>query len=292
MPGGRSRWRRRAFLGAAAGLTAGCVGAAGRAEPVTVLGAGSLQAALRGLARASDHRVQTEALGSAAAARLVASGRRDPDVLALADTALFDGLAEWHARIATNALVVAYTEATPGGRRVRGADRWFEPVLAGAASLGRTDPDLDPLGYRTLFALRLAAEHYGRPGLAEAVLAPDQVYPETGLLSGFETGAVDAAVVYRSMAVDRGYPAVTLPPALNLAAPAFRERYAEQRYELPDGTVVRGDLIEYGATRRSDRPAVRAVFDRLVGGQPLAEHGFEIPGRYPSYVGAVPDDLA
>lgn len=290
---------RRAFLSGAVAVSvglAGCGGAVGRLSDrptVSVLAAGSLQNAFESdLREAVSPRLQVEAHGSAAAARLVAEGQRDPDVLALADPVLFDGLqVAWFARFATNALVVAYNANTSGGRRVADADRWFEPVLSGEADLGRTDPDLDPLGYRTLFMLELAAERYDRPDLRERVLSDDQLYPETQLLAGFETGAIDAAFVYRSMAEERGYPYVELPPAVNLSDPGHADAYARTSYTLPDGTRVRGSVITYGATRRHDPPGAKAVFETILTGDYLAEHGFAVPASYPEYEGEVPDGL-
>jgi len=299
---------RRSVLATVAGAAgtggsaalAGCSTFSGGPAPVRVLAAGSLQRALDdGLRDAVDAPIALEARGSAALARLVADGQRDPDVLALADVALFDRVLDdpWHAAFATNALAVA-TADTPGGRRVRDAaaadDRhWYDPLLAGDAALGRTDPDLDPLGYRTLFALDLLAAHHDRPDLREAVTAPDQVYPETALLSQLETGAVDAAVVYRSMATDHGYRTVDLPPAVDLSDPARADAYADATYDLPGGGVVRGDAIEYGATLRSrEDDAARSVFAELLAGDYLDAHGFEVPDAFPRFTRDAPDAVA
>jgi molybdate/tungstate transport system substrate-binding protein len=294
------RSRRALLAGAASTLAsaglAGCIGPTTGEDPVRVLAAGSLQHAFDGALRdAVDAEFALEARGSAAAARLVADGTRDPDVLALADTALFDRVLNdvWHAAVATNAVAVA-TADTDGGRAVQAAAErddvhWFDPLLDGAATLGRTDPDLDPLGYRTLFALELAAAHYDRRGLREALTAPDQVYPETALLSGFETGALDAAVVYETMADERGYDAVDLPPVVDLSSPAHADRYRAQSYALDDGVVVRGSVVEYGATLRSaDDDAASRVFDAIVDGDALGAHGFAVPDDYPTFTADAP----
>ena len=131
-PTQRSSSRRAvlAGLGSAAALASGCVsplgavgsgGSAGR-ETVSVLAAGSLQHALSEGFGDVDHDVQVETRGSVAVARLVATGKRDPDVVALADVDLFDSIldAPWYATVATNALVVAYDENSDGGSRVGG----------------------------------------------------------------------------------------------------------------------------------------------------------------------------
>jgi len=272
----------------------GSAGVLGGGSAVSVLAAGSLLSAFEdGLAEAVDARLEVEAHGSVTVARLVDSGRRDPDIVALADAALFDRTlaSDWHAVFATNSLVVAYADDTDGGRRVAEADRWFDPVLAGEASLGRTDPDLDPLGYRTLFALELGSDHYDEPRLPRRVLRREQIYPETSLLGRFETGALDAAVVYRNMAVERDYEFVDLPPAIDLGDPDRADEYERVSYALSDGETVEGAPIRYGALARSDDDAVRDVFGTLVDGEYLEDHGFGKPDGFPTYSGEVPDGL-
>ena len=294
---------RRAVLGGAgtvlAGGLSGCagvIGQVGRTPPmVSILAAGSLAHLLETRLRdAVSAHLQIEAHGSATVARMVAAGQRDPDLVALADTALFDHLlpTPFYATIATNALVLAYNPQTPGGTRVADATDPFTPFRTDdPPTLGRTDPDLDPLGYRTLFALGLAAESASDDSLTEEVLAGSQVYPETELVARFETGAVDAAVVYRTMAAERGYPFHGLPAAIDLSDPGHADQYATRSYELPDGTAVHGDVIRYGLTLRRQAPAPTEVFETLAGGDLLAAGGFGIPRTYPEYVGDVPDRL-
>lgn len=297
MCGEAAELSRRAVLSTVpACALAGCSGVLGSGQAVSMMVAGSLNNAVEnGLRPAVDARVQSEARGSAAAARLVASETKDPDIVSLADVALFDALlsAEWVAEFATNELVVAYNAETAAGDRLASGDPWYEVLLDDDSSLGRTDPDLDPLGYRTLFSLDLATDYYGTDrDLREAVPAPDQRYPETQLLSQFETGAIDAAVVYRNMAAERGYDYVDLPAEIDLSDPALAERYGTTSYELPDGTVVSGDVISYGSTLRHESATTRDVFERHISGDYLAEFGFTVPDDYPRYTGNVPESLA
>ncbi|WP_159435699.1 substrate-binding domain-containing protein [Halobaculum gomorrense] len=286
--------RRTALSALAAGLgvgglaaSTGCVGSsnASRASPggdsVSVLAAGSL-------ARVFDERLRPlagdgvdldlEFHGSAACARLVREGLRDPDVLVLADPALFEGIAERYTAVATNELVVAHAGDTVGGRAVARAEFPLDPVLERELRWGRTDPDADPLGYRTLFALRLAERARGRP-YPEA-LASSRLFPEAELLAVFEAGALDAAVVYRNMALDHGVSHRVLPASVNLGSPARAEAYARETYELPDGTVVRGSPIRYGAVARRESAAVAAVFDAVVAGAWTGD-AFGTPPSYP-----------
>lgn len=290
---------RRELLAAVAGGLAGCGAVFGRdGRPVSVLAAGSLTNALvNGLVPALDVPVRVETHGSARVARLVAEGAKDPDIVSLADPALFESVLSlpWYAEFATNAIVLAYDPRSPGGRRIAdaGPDAWFRPLLDSGVALGRTDPDLDPLGYRTLFALELATAHYDfSDDLRAVVPRRARVYPETQLLGRFETGAVEAAFVYRSMAQERGYEFVGLPAEVNLSDPGLAERYAETSYGLPDGTIIRGAPISYAATVRHRRPATDRVFRRHIRGGALPPFGFGVPDDYPRFTGDVPSDLA
>ena len=271
--------RRRALAGGAAVAGTLAAGCAGRDDDsVSVLAAGSLQRALDVRFREEvDVDLSVETRGSAACARLVAEGLREPDLLVLADPVLFEGLADRYTAFAANSLVVAHA-GTPVGRRVGDAPVPLDPLFADEARLARTDPDADPLGYRTLFALALAAERWERE--YPALLSPDQLVPETELLALVETGSVDAAVAYRNMAVDHGVSFRPLPPRVNLAVPRLADHYATQSYELPSGQVVRGKPITYGAALLGERPATGAVFEALVAGDWLGG-SFRVPESLP-----------
>jgi len=319
----RRRFLRAAGVGAVAGVTglAGCPsgvssgregpGEAGtNSAPVDVLAAGSLQHALEtGFESAVDLPVQVESHGSATVARLVDEGQRDPDIVAVADTALFETPLSppWYSVFTSNAVVLAYNPETEGGRRIadadsdagegarvgEGAERWYEPLLDGDVSLGRTDPDQDPLGYRALFTLELASRYYDdAPALHERIPSREQVYPETALVSQFETGAVDAALAYRNMAVERGYEYVELPAQVDLSDPEYAEDwYATVSYELPSGQEIQGDTIGYGATIRESSDAAVSVFDALTTGGYLDESGFLVHEGFPRYEGDAPADV-
>lgn len=287
----------RAVPAVAAGALSGCMArsASGGDEAVSILAAGSLHLALaEGLAGAVDVPVQVEAHGSATVTRLVDGGERDPDLVAVADAALFESLLRppWYATFASNALVVAYDPDTEGGRRVAdgGPQGWYRPIREGAATFGRTNPDHDPLGYRTLFMLELADRYYDDAGeLRETVPPEAEVFPERSLVSRLETGRIDTAVVYRNMAVQRGYDYVDLPAEIDLSEPRFADSwYRTAAYTLSDNVSVRGDVIRYGSTARHEGRGVREVFQTLVTGEFLTEYGFVRPAAVPQYEGDVP----
>jgi molybdate/tungstate transport system substrate-binding protein len=138
----------------------------------------------------------------------------------------------------------------------------------------------------------LATDYYDTDvDLREAIPSREQLYPETQLVSQFETGSIDAAVTYRNMVVDRDYEHLELPAEIDLSNPTLADRYAQASYELPSGTVVSGGPISYGSTIRRQSPVVRDVFEAHVTGDYLSEFGFIIPDDYPRYRGNVPETV-
>jgi len=292
------RQGRRAFL-ATMGMLLGLSGCTDSSAPVTVMTAGSLSHPFEeGLVpQCPDISIQLESHGSVAAARLVTEASRDPDIVSLADPALFDGPLhpDGYVTFATNALVLVYNPDTPAGRWLAAADstNWYVSLLEEDVELGRTDPDLDPLGYRTLFALTLAERYHDVPELSTRLLHRDQIYPETALISQFEVGAIDAAFAYRSMAVSRGYAYVDLPPQINLSDPGHEDEwYATASYRLPDDTRVQGTPIRYASAIRHVRPEARSVFRQQCRGAFLQRFGFSVPDHYPRVHGTLPDGVS
>ncbi|WP_276299138.1 extracellular solute-binding protein [Halorussus lipolyticus] len=273
--------RRRTLLLSGGALAAsavgvrvtGSVGGGNEDDHATALVAGSLQTVADDVAGAT-----AEAHGSLSAVRLVRSGARNPDAIALADPDLVDGLAGWHATFATNALVVVYNPDSPHADAIR---RDWRSVLAREdVSVGRTDPERDPLGYRTLLALELAGRDApGDDAPAEDIRANADVFPETQLLRALETGGLDAAFAYRNMAVAHDLPRVDLPPEIDLSDPRLADRYRTAEVTVGSETV-RGEPIRYGAAFLTDEG--REFYRNLTrDAERLRKLGFTVPDSFP-----------
>ena len=94
-------------------------------------------------------------------------------------------------------------------------------------AVGRSDPDLDPCGYRTLMVFQLAEKHYKIPGLANKLEVKDRyIRPkETDLLALLEFGEIDYLFIYRSVATQHGLNMILLPDQMNLKSSGFSETY-------------------------------------------------------------------
>src|SRR4051812_3646634 len=107
--------------------------------------------------------------------RKITELHRTPDLLLLADADVFPQFlvpkySSWFAEFARNRMVVAYTDKSKHAKEITAAN-WTR-ILSGAdVEIGRTDPNLAPVGYRTLLLFDLAEKHYQRPGLARSLLA-------------------------------------------------------------------------------------------------------------------------
>jgi molybdate/tungstate transport system substrate-binding protein len=281
---------------------AGCVGSgresggSGTSASIAILSAGSLQNALtNGLEPVVDVPVTIESHGSATVARLIAEGKRDPDIVSVADVALFEQplTPSWHSVFTSNAIVLVYNPDTKGGQHLAdaGKENWHDPLANGEIDIGRTDPKQDPLGYRALFTLELASRYYDdASNLKDEILENNQLYPETALISQFETGSIDAAIAYRSMAIERDYEYIDLPDEIDLSNPKHDEKwYSTVSYGLPNGQEILGGPISYGSTIRRMSDAALSVFDVHTTGSYLDEYGFVLREQFPTFEGAVPD---
>ncbi|HEX5631708.1 MAG TPA: substrate-binding domain-containing protein, partial [Gemmatimonadales bacterium] len=162
----------------AALLIAACGG--GSPRPLVVFNAGSLGQPLKDLLQEFGEtepglQPAQEISGSLEAARKITELGKIPDVIAVADYQVIDRLlrpahARWQVAFARNAMVLAYTDRSAGADEV-GTDNWPEVLQRPGVRVGRSDPALDPAGYRALMAVQLAEIHYSQPGLGERLRA-------------------------------------------------------------------------------------------------------------------------
>jgi molybdate/tungstate transport system substrate-binding protein len=200
---------------------------------VSVAYAGSLISVMEGpLAEAL--RAQTgvqfagEAKGSKALAHLIAAGLRTPDVFISADPKLLDGLASGndpfiagYAVFGSARMVIAYSKSSPQRQLFEEAQRGTRSILDVLADpqvrVGRTDPQLDPKGARTVRVVHLLGMHFHRQDEADRLLAKAQVFPEEDLAVRVESGEIDAGFFYSTETPGRGFQSLELPGDTNLS---------------------------------------------------------------------------
>ena len=248
-----------------------------RPDTVVVFTAASLavpfRVALDSFARRTGAVVRQESGASLELARRMTDLRRVPDVIALADQEVFPQLlvpraTSWYARFARNRLVVAYTDRSKGAGRLTAAN-WHRVLLRPDVRVGRSDPRLAPVGYRTLLLYRLAEAHYGQPGLAsrlEARTPPGLLRANASeLVALLQAGELDYIVDYESLARANRLGFVRLPPEIDLGDPARAREYARASVRVArrtDTTIHAGSPIVYAVSvpRAAPRPAAGARF--------------------------------
>ncbi|MGB2727692.1 MAG: tungstate ABC transporter substrate-binding protein WtpA [Halobacteriota archaeon] len=226
--------------------------------------------------------VQREALGSIAAIRQITDVGKRGDVLASADYTLIPNMmypeyADWVVRFATNSIVLAYhpemsryaDEITP--------DNWYEILRMDGVTFGFSNPNLDPCGYRAVMVLQLAELYYGDAKIFDDLIldntaitisgeeemtyrinAPEDLKPNTEklrirpkeveLVALVESGGLDYAFEYRSVAVQHNLSYVDLPTEIDLGSVAYEDSYNKVKLQKADGATITASTIIYGIT--------------------------------------------
>jgi molybdate/tungstate transport system substrate-binding protein len=257
-------------------LAMGLLSAArGFAEPqgkLTMFHAGSLSVPFATMEKAFEMKypkvdLQREAAGSQACARKITDLKKPCDIMASADYKVIDKLlipsyADWNIRFATNQLVLCYTDKSKYAGEVN-AKNWYEILQRKGVIWGHSDPNLDPCGYRALMVLQLAEKHYKSPGLYDKIIAnrpKENIRPKSvELVSLLQTGNMDYAWEYLSVAVQHGLKYVLLPDEINLGNYKFDDFYAQAVVKVTGkkpGTFMdmKGGSVTYGITMIKDAP--------------------------------------
>jgi molybdate/tungstate transport system substrate-binding protein len=239
---------------------------------VTIFHAGSLTVPMVAMEKAFEAKypevdIQREPSGSSKAARKISDLGKPCDIMAAADYKVIDKLlrpdfTDNNIRFASNRMVLCYTDQS------RYADiisekNWVAILQKPDVVWGHSAPDLDPCGYRTLMVLQLAEKYYQQPDLYQKTIANRpvrNVRPKAvELISLLQTGNMDYAWEYRSVAVQHNLQFVEMPDQINLGNYKFDADYAQATVEVsgkkPGTTMtMQGKSITYGITLLKDAP--------------------------------------
>ena len=248
-----------------------------KSNQLIIFHAGSLSVPIKEVANAfnaenPEIKILTEAAGSRACARKITDLNKDCDVMTSADYTVIDQLlipdyASWNIKFASNKMVIVFTEKSRYSNRIDSSN-WFEILLEDDVTFGRSDPNSDPCGYRTVLVSKLAETHYQIPGFAEQFLAKDQKYirpKETDLLALLETNSLDYVFIYHSVAVQHQLKFIELPPNINLENPRYADFYKQASVEisgkkLGERITKIGEPMIYGVTVLKNAPHKETAF--------------------------------
>jgi molybdate/tungstate transport system substrate-binding protein len=208
-----------------------------------------------------DVEILAEAAGSATTIRKVTELGKECGVIGSADYLLipelmFPEYADWYIAFASNQMVIAYTDSSQFANEING-DNWYEILQRDGVTYGRSDPDQDPCGYRTLMVWQLAEKHYSNAaGLYDSLYgaAGDLMRPKSvDLIALLQSGDLDYAFEYSSVAQQQNLRYVDLPPEINLSDVDFADFYAQAEVEIAgtnpgETTLMKGSPIVYAVT--------------------------------------------
>ncbi len=211
--------------------------------------------------------INREPAGSRKCARKISDLKKPCDIMASADFTVIDGLlipeyANWNIRFATNRLVLCYTDKSRYADKIN-ADNWYEILQKKGVVWGHADPNADPCGYRSVMVLQLAEKYYKKPGLYQRLInsrPKENIRPKSvELVALLQTGNMDYAWEYRSVAVQHGLKFLELPDDINLGNYKHDNFYKEAVVELTGkkpGTTVKkkGKSCTYGITLIKNAP--------------------------------------
>ncbi|ABN07194.1 tungstate/molybdate binding protein [Methanocorpusculum labreanum Z] len=197
---------------------------------------------------------------------------------------------DWYTPFARNEMVLAFTNESAYADEIT-TDNWYQILSRDDVRIGFSNPTLDAAGYRTFLVMMLAEEQLNAPGLFNTVIGdsfdPDLVVNKTAdgmsvnlpvllqpeenskvsirdasmfLLSLLESGGIDYAFDYKSVAIGQGLRYVELQPEVNLGEESYASVYDHatvylgfQRFATIGNERI-GMPIVYAATIPSDAP--------------------------------------
>ena len=196
--------------------------------------------------------------------------------------------ASWYIQFTTNSLGIAYTPDSRYAGEIN-ENNWYEVISRPGVKVGISDARLDACGYRAFMLLQLAETYYGDDTIFEKVLGPfnptlNVEQTEAGtrilvpeilrptderialrgssirLLALLESGDIDYAFEYWSVAEQHQLNFLPLPPEINLSEVEYAGLYSEVRCELDFhrfasvNPIFAGTPIIYGITIPQNAP--------------------------------------
>lgn len=252
-------------------LLLSCSGDGSGKTRIIVFHAGSLSVPLKEMERKYEKLnpgidIQLEGAGSVACARKITDLDRECDIMASADYRIIEEMlipeyTDINIKFASNSMAIAYTDNSRRSDEIS-LDNWYEILMDKEVIYGRSDPDSDPCGYRSVMTMKLADMFYLRDDITETLLSKDlnMIRPKVvDLVALLETGVLDYFFVYKSVALQHNFKFIDLPEEINLSDPEMNDLYSKVAVDIvgeAPGKYIRmtGGEMVYGITLLNDAP--------------------------------------
>jgi molybdate/tungstate transport system substrate-binding protein len=211
---------------------------------------------------------------------------RIPDLILLADDDVFPrhlapNYTTWWADFARNRMVVAYTDKSKAAAEIS-ATNWHQVLTRPGIEVGRADPSLAPVGYRTLTLFAVTAVRLRQPSLAQKLVenAPAKNVRSNAaeLAALLDAGELDYIYEYESLARSHGFRYIVMPAevtgrpvvyALAIPTKAPHKQAAERLLEFflsePVRPKLRANFVDM-----MDRPVVHGTGAPAFLGKPVS----------------------
>ena len=296
-------------------------------KELRVFAAGSLAVPFKELNEKFEEKynakVYLETAGSIQTVKKISDLHMPGDIVAVADynaikEYLMPNYTSWFIKFAKNEIVLVYTSGSRYGGKIN-SQNWYEILENKEVRIGFSSPNDDPCGYRTLMALYLSDIYYGKSIFENVVenntgikiensviTVPDDSSLLNGstkifikqksvdLLADLETGNIDYAFEYLSVAKQHNLNYIRFPDEINLSNSSLSSNYSKAVVKLADGKTVKGDAINYAITipeTSKNRELALEYIEMLIGD--VGKNILEKCGQIPMYeaVGNVPKEL-
>lgn len=201
-----------------------------------------------------------ESAGSVECARKITEVNKPCDIMASADYKVIDKIlipqyASWNIPFAGNEMAIVYQEKSRHSQEIS-KDNWYQILAKEDVAFGRSDPNSDPCGYRTVMTIKLAEKYYSNTSISKTLLGKDTKHirpKEVDLLALLESNTIDYIFLYKSVALQHGLKYLTLPQEINLSNLAMDSLYKTVSVEVngktPDSRLTMfGEPMFYGLT--------------------------------------------
>jgi len=213
-----------------------------------------------------------------------------PDVIFVADSlAIKDRLmpeyADWYIKFYEDRIVLAYSERSKYTNEIN--DRsWYRILLRKDVRYGYANPNLAPIGYRTLMSWQLADLYYNEKiedqGIYDSLKSScpkENILPDVAeLLNLLESLSLDYAFVYESTAKQHNLKYIRLPKEIDLGSDELSDFYKQARVEVSAGKKAQKETLEF--VKFFLGPAGRKILDsnyQTMLNPPLAYNARNVP---------------
>lgn len=215
-----------------------------------------------------------EPSGSVDAIRKIIELKKNPDIVAVSDYILIakylvPEYVENNKIFAGNSIVIAYNKNSKYSKEIT-SDNWHEIILRDDVIIGRSEPNSDPCGYRTLFVFNLSSKYYNNMleykliNKNKTVIRPKEV----DLIALLENGNIDYLFIYKSLAQQHNTNMILLPDEINLSNPEYNEFYKQACVKLNDdrNSMICGASILYSVAvmKKSANKEIAEAFEKFI----------------------------